>query len=500
MKALANFRLIITFVVIIIFALPVVSLAQKFHLNATCIKAFKPDEGVSKIQVGDKVLLEGYRYDPSTGRYLLTGKYKDANLMISNSDLNLLEFTEFSNKNEVWDYIRVKNSYYKTLESRYELRKELEDDSFELIKQLESNYGFFEDEFLEDYIQQLVFSIHDITLSDGRPGNLSIKILNSTTPNAYQTPTGIMIITTGLLSTIRSEDELIGVLSHEIAHFVLDHSVNNIVAQIARQKRAEFWAGFATLAVAATEAYLNSTGNYNTGGMLTYSAAVLSTTIAAQIIDRMGNNYSIAQEEQADDAAVLMMKYFNRDPKAFAAALSRVNEYLVINGLSNGLGGDTHPSTYSRIAKIGLVKTETYNKVDYDKIISMVNTYNAISEMSSNRYLSSFSLSDRNIKAGVATEMDYLVKSMSTRVLYNTEQSNLDALNLIQTAKGLNVVPNLYIYKQEGITLLRLGRNSEAVKSFEAYLTGLNEQDERTEWIEKETDWTKTMIYKCNVL
>lgn len=89
---------------------------------------------------------------------------------------------------------------------------------------------------------------------------------------------------------------------------------------------------------------------------------------------------------------------------------------------------------------------------------------------------------------------------MSTRVLYNTEQSNLDALNLIQTAKGLNVVPNLYIYKQEGITLLRLGRNSEAVKSFEAYLTGLNEQDERTEWIEKETDWTKTMIYKCNVL
>lgn len=500
MKNLFRLRFYKRILMVLLLIIPGMTIAQSFHLNATCKKAFKAYEGGIKFQEGDKILIDGYRYDAAMGRYLLTGKYNNASVMINNNDLDQLEINEFNSKNDVWDYIRLKNSYYKTLQSHYELRKELEDDSFELIKRLETNYGFFEDAFLEDYIQQLMFSIHKITLSDGRPGTLSIKILNSSTPNAYQTPTGIIIITTGLLSTIRSEDELIGVLSHEIAHFVLDHSVNNILAQIARQKRAEFWAGMATLAVAASEVYMNSSGNYNTGGMLTYSAAVLSTTIAQEVVDRMGNNYSIAQEEAADDAAVLILKYFNRDPKAFAAALARTNDYLIINGLSNGLGGDSHPSTLSRIAKIGVVKPESFNSIDYDKTISMVNTYNAICEMSSNRYLSSIALTDRNIVAGVGTEMDYLVKSMSMRVLYNTEQSNLEALNLINTAKKLNVVPNSFIYKQEGITLLRIGRNAEAVKAFQTYLTNLDSQTERNEWLENETDWTKTMIYKCNAL
>lgn len=129
----------------------------------------------------------------------------------------------------------------------------------------------------------------------------------------------------------------------------------------------------------------------------------------------------------------------------------------------------------------------------------MVNTFNAQSEMRANNYKSSLALSDRNIAAGVATEMDYLVKSMSIRVLSNTAESSAEALELLRTAKNLNVVPNIYINKQEGITLLRLKRNDEAIVAFQDYLKGLSTLETST-WTESEIDWTNTMIHKCKVL
>ena len=46
--------------------------------------------------------------------------------------------------------------------------------------------------------------------------------------NVYMYSNGTMVIHTGLLSALHTEDELVAILSHEIAHFVLDHSVQNV--------------------------------------------------------------------------------------------------------------------------------------------------------------------------------------------------------------------------------------------------------------------------------
>ncbi len=54
-------------------------------------------------------------------------------------------------------------------------------------------------------------------------------------------PNGTIMLSIGLLSIIDSEEELVSILAHEVAHFV-DHYVMNIIKQQEREKRAAFWA------------------------------------------------------------------------------------------------------------------------------------------------------------------------------------------------------------------------------------------------------------------
>jgi predicted Zn-dependent protease len=59
-----------------------------------------------------------------------------------------------------------------------------------------------------------------------------IKIINDTTLNAFCTPGGYIYFYTGILKFLDSEDELAGVLGHEIAHADLRHSTSQITKMI----------------------------------------------------------------------------------------------------------------------------------------------------------------------------------------------------------------------------------------------------------------------------
>ncbi|BDX37818.1 hypothetical protein CYCD_11730 [Tenuifilaceae bacterium CYCD] len=166
-------------------------------------------------------------------------------------DLKHLDRISFKTNSlrEFWQLQSIKGEvYYNILKNgmQYKLRKELEDETLEYINYVESNNLLFQDSYLESYIYSLIYKIYPDRLNDGRPGLLNIKIIKDLSPNAFIFPNGSLFISTGLLSTINSEEELIGILAHEVSHFVLDHSIININKVTARQKRAEFWAAFAT--------------------------------------------------------------------------------------------------------------------------------------------------------------------------------------------------------------------------------------------------------------
>ncbi len=55
-------------------------------------------------------------------------------------------------------------------------------------------------------------------------GGLRVLVADTQIENAFAAPGGLILVTTGLLNRLESEDELAGVLGHEIAHIELDHS------------------------------------------------------------------------------------------------------------------------------------------------------------------------------------------------------------------------------------------------------------------------------------
>jgi hypothetical protein len=323
-------------------------------------------------------------------------------------------------------------------------------------------------------------------------------------PNAFIFPNGSLIITTGLLSTINSEQELIGVLAHEISHFVLDHSTINLNKAIQRQKAAEFWAGFATVLAATSEIYTASQNQYYVPGALTYSTAILSYSIAAAFTERLGLKYSREQEMAADKCAIELMKYLKVDPTALASALSKIRDYCLINGNYYALTGDgTHPSLKQRIEAIG--PPNQFNSIPYDKTISFVNSTNAIMEFNNKHFIACQKLVDRNIIAGIPTEDDFILKAMTNLCLYDNEEKNNESFDLINKAKKLNVAPTININKQEALVLIRLKRYPEAISALESYNEKLGLEYQRIEkygWIstmqylEEETNWTAKMIYK----
>jgi len=78
---------------------------------------------------------------------------------------------------------------------------------------------------------------HTVALESNRPEvfkGWSFGILESQDMNAFCAPSGFVFITTGLLRALQNEDELAGVLAHEVAHVCLRHP--EIAAAAAAEK------------------------------------------------------------------------------------------------------------------------------------------------------------------------------------------------------------------------------------------------------------------------
>lgn len=466
------------------------------------------------LQEGTNVELKSLTKDATGNNYdailIANGTEEIVNLKI----LDNISFT-YSSTQEFWQIQAVKNAVYDNIFKnglQYKLRQDLEDEVQDYINYVENNHLFFEDSYLESYLYTLVYKIYPDRLNDDRPGVISIRIIKDLTPNAFIFSNGTLFITTGLLSTLNSEEELIGVLSHEIAHFVLDHSIININKAVQRQKRAEFWAAFATGVAAAADVYVASNNEYYIPGAITMSTAVLAYSIAETVNERLGLKYSQEQELAADKCAVELMKYIKIDPTALASALKKIENYCIVSGNYLALTGEgTHPSLNFRISTIG--KPAIFIDPNYDKMISFVNSFNAILEFNNQHFTTCFNLATRNLEANVMTEEDYVLLAMVTMYLYNTEEKNFEAHRYIEKAKHLNVCPTINQSKQESIVLLRLGRNGDAKNSLIEYrdlldkerleLGNINSSYEWTyinNYLSKEYEWTLKMIGKVNSL
>lgn len=489
-----------------------VNAQNELTLTGKAIKDISPVDGV-KIKKGDLLTLIGYNIVTTSlnpqmkpdyvVQYLSTSDEKNA--LLSQSDIDKIDFNPPTSTKDAWDYISVKNEVLPYLIKngmQFDMRSEMDEECHLYLQQLEEGNYLLNDDYIEGYLQSLATNIHSATLPYGRPGNIAVKILKTSDINAFCMPNGTVLLTTELLSTINSEEELIGVLAHEIAHFALDHQVKNLTAQIQRQKRAEFWAGLATAFAAVGEVYLATNNDVYMGGNLIMATAILATSIADEVIDRMGAKYSIDQEKVADEAAGVILTAYGKNKSAYGSVLIRVRDYYFKQGKYAALfSSNTHPDITSRIKACGGGDPEANYSDEFLQKISAVNTFSAIKEYNLLHYVKCNELLDKNIKAQVATETDYIMKAMVLRSLYDTPDRMNEALSYLSKAESLNVYSYNSVFKEKGLILLRLKRNEEAKKAFNTYLVNLEKSEvQKTQYITNEIKWSREMIYKSSKL
>ncbi|TAE38905.1 MAG: M48 family peptidase [Runella slithyformis] len=196
--------------------------------------------------------------------------------------------------------------------------------------QMAAEYGgLHNDARARELVKRIGESIIGNTEAGESPYQFQFHLLaDPETINAFAIPGGQVFITMGLLKRLKTEDQLAGVLGHEIGHVIGRHSAQ----QMAKQELVSGLAGAASAAM--------SDPNSPSG----------SAYITQYVANLMNLKYGRDDELEADDFGVKYLVKTGRNPDAMLE---------VIEILAQAGGKDrpaefqsTHPSPENRVIKI----------------------------------------------------------------------------------------------------------------------------------------------------
>jgi predicted Zn-dependent protease len=96
----------------------------------------------------------------------------------------------------------------------------------EEAQKVERSIGLFDDATLQAYVAAVGQRLAEH--SPRQDVAYRFQVVDSPEPNAFALPGGYVYITRGMLVLLNSEDELAGVIGHEIGHVAARHSVRQI--------------------------------------------------------------------------------------------------------------------------------------------------------------------------------------------------------------------------------------------------------------------------------
>jgi len=148
--------------------------------------------------------------------------------------------------------------------------------------------------------------------------------------NAFALPGGWIYVSRGLLAITNSEDELAGVIGHEIGHVAARHA--------AQRQTTATGIGILALPALVLGAALGTGGELLGSPLLLLGSGALAT-------------YSRAQERQADEVGQTMAAEAGYDPSAMSRFLATLEAATHLEGeASSGTSFfDSHPSTPERV-------------------------------------------------------------------------------------------------------------------------------------------------------
>lgn len=178
---------------------------------------------------------------------------------------------------------------------------------------------------VQQQINDIGFNIVNNSVARDTPWEFDFHVLDDDqTINAFALPGGQVFITDGLLSQLTTEDEVAGVLAHEIVHVLARHSAQ----QIAK----------------------NDLTNGLIGAVGVASGSASAQQTAAMIGQLVNMRYGRQDETQSDTLGVCLMIASNYDPEAMVEVMH------ILEAASNGQEPpeffSTHPNPENRIQAI----------------------------------------------------------------------------------------------------------------------------------------------------
>jgi beta-barrel assembly-enhancing protease len=128
------------------------------------------------------------------------------------------------------------------------------------------------------------------------------RVIDRPEANAFALPGGPIYITSGMLRTVRNDNELAGILAHEITHVTLRHGTNQASKSMLAQMPLQILSG-------------------QLGGGMGANLARMGMSFG---LNSVLMKYSRSAETQADVGAVQLMRRGGYDPSGMASFLGRM--------------------------------------------------------------------------------------------------------------------------------------------------------------------------------
>ena len=212
--------------------------------------------------------------------------------------------------------------------------QEEEEMSREVMKIIIKHYEVINDPLIVNYINQMGQKM--VSALPPQPFDYHFYVIKNDEYNAFATPAGHVFVNSGLLEAMENEEELAGILGHEIAHVVCRH----ISQQIERSKKI----GIATLAGVAAGILLGIGGSAAAAQALTMGSAAVGQSVQL--------SYSRENEFQADQIGLISLTKAGYNGEGLLTMLKKLwsRRWFGPDQIPTYL--TTHPATEERMAHI----------------------------------------------------------------------------------------------------------------------------------------------------
>jgi beta-barrel assembly-enhancing protease len=197
-----------------------------------------------------------------------------------------------------------------------------------------STYPLYRNARLTEYINLIGQTIALHTDKPTTFGGYHFALLDSPEINAFACPGGMILITRGMLDSVKSEDELAAVLAHEIGHII--HRDGIAAIQSSRWTEA-------LLVIGSNAA--KEFGPKDTAKLVSLFEGSIDDIFKTLVV----NGYGRDQEKAADAAALGYLAAAGYDPQGLTGYLKRLEQ--AGKGSKGGILA-THPGTEERLENV----------------------------------------------------------------------------------------------------------------------------------------------------